>query len=96
MTNFSVVHCPGEPKPTSVRIVKDALCRFTASEVVLLGPAKVPTVKLYVYGESFMYNMIRHMVGMAVAVARGVVPVHYVPASLAMPSLCAYVSLPCA
>lgn len=63
-------------------------CRFSASDVVLLGPDKVPAVRLYVFGESFMFNMIRHMVGMAVAVSRGALQAHYVPASLASSSLC--------
>ena len=64
------------------------LCRFSASDVMLLGPEKVPAVRLYVFGESFMFNMIRHMVGMAVAVSRGALQLHHVPASLASCSLC--------
>jgi tRNA U38,U39,U40 pseudouridine synthase TruA len=58
---------------------------------MLLGPRRVPAVRLYVFGESFMFNMIRHMVGMAVAVARGVLPARYVPASLSSSALCTYV-----
>lgn len=68
--------------------VGTAACRFTASDVMLVGPAKVPAVRLYVFGESFMFNMIRHMVGMAVAVSRGALPLQYVHASLAMSALC--------
>lgn len=64
------------------------VCRFTASDVKLVGG--VPAVRLHVFGESFMFNMIRHMVGMAVAVSRGALPLHYVNASLALASLCTY------
>jgi hypothetical protein len=65
------------------------MLRFEASDMVLLGPNKMPTVKLSVFGDSFMFNMIRHMVGMAVAVARGALPASCVEPSLATASLCA-------
>lgn len=53
-----------------------------------LGPDKVPAVRIAVHGESFMFNMIRHLVGMSVAVARGALPLAFVEPSLCMSALC--------
>eukprot|EP00892_Ulva_mutabilis_P009054 jgi/Ulvmu1/6520/UM003_0153.1 len=62
--------------------------KLEAGDVEYLGPNSVPAVKIAVHGESFMFNMIRHLVGMSVAVARGALPLEFVEPSLCMSALC--------
>jgi len=50
------------------------------------GTASVPCVKLSVTGSSFMIRQIRHMVGGAVAVARGEISLELLEASMAIPA----------
>ncbi|PSC73076.1 tRNA pseudouridine synthase [Micractinium conductrix] len=63
------------------------------TEVKPLVPGGQPCVQLSLTGGNFMLHQIRHMVGAAVAVARGTMPLELLEASLATP---ARVSLPLA
>lgn len=72
------------------------LRRLEAGEVEYLGLGRVPAVKIAVDGESFMFNMIRHLVGMSVAVARGALPLEFVEPSLCMSALCTCAPVPSA
>ncbi|KXZ42898.1 hypothetical protein GPECTOR_112g268 [Gonium pectorale] len=56
---------------------------FTADEPAPLVPGGVPCVRLRVRGMSFMLHQIRHMIGGALAVARGMLPLPLLRASLA-------------
>ncbi|GLI69411.1 hypothetical protein VaNZ11_014017 [Volvox africanus] len=56
---------------------------FTADDPAPLVPGGVPCVRLRVRGMSFMLHQIRHMIGGALAVARGSLPLQLLRASLA-------------
>ncbi|GIL48336.1 hypothetical protein Vafri_4612 [Volvox africanus] len=56
---------------------------FTVDDPAPLVPGGVPCVRLRVRGMSFMLHQIRHMIGGAVAVARGSIPLQLLRASLA-------------
>lgn len=56
---------------------------FTADDPAPLVPGGVPCVRLRVTGMSFMLHQIRHMIGGALAVARGSLPLPLLRASLA-------------
>lgn len=58
---------------------------FTADDPRPLVPGGVPCLRLEVCGDSFMLHQIRHMVGAAVAVVRGVMPRELVELSLSAP-----------
>eukprot|EP00200_Dunaliella_tertiolecta_P018396 CAMPEP_0202397978 /NCGR_PEP_ID=MMETSP1128-20130828/975_1 /ASSEMBLY_ACC=CAM_ASM_000463 /TAXON_ID=3047 /ORGANISM="Dunaliella tertiolecta, Strain CCMP1320" /LENGTH=659 /DNA_ID=CAMNT_0049001017 /DNA_START=2910 /DNA_END=4889 /DNA_ORIENTATION=+ len=59
---------------------------FTAEDPKELVPGGVPCLKLEVHGESFLLNHIRHMIGAAVAVTRGLMPFDLLKASLHAPT----------
>ncbi|WIA38279.1 hypothetical protein OEZ86_001619 [Tetradesmus obliquus] len=58
---------------------------FTADDPRPLVPGGVPCLRLEVCGDSFMLHQIRHMVGAAVAVVRGVMPRELIELSLSAP-----------
>lgn len=58
---------------------------WTVSGPTTLVPGGVPCLKLEVRGESFILHQIRHMVGAAVAVARGVLSLDALDAALHVP-----------
>ncbi|KAF5828336.1 hypothetical protein DUNSADRAFT_17770 [Dunaliella salina] len=59
---------------------------FTAEDPTQLVPGGVPCLKLVVHGQSFLLNHIRHMIGAAVAVTRGLMPLDLLRASLHAPA----------
>ncbi|GIL74652.1 hypothetical protein Vretifemale_4577 [Volvox reticuliferus] len=59
------------------------IASFTADDPAPLVPGGVPCVRLRVRGMSFMLHQIRHMIGGALAVARGSLPLQLLRASLA-------------
>eukprot|EP00798_Chlamydomonas_sp_ICE-L_P030027 gene30027-17921_t len=59
---------------------------FTADEPTRLVAGGVPCVRLEVSGSSFMIHQIRHMIGGAVAVVAGVLPLQLLEAMLDAPS----------
>lgn len=54
-----------------------------------LGRDAVPCVKIEIEANSFMLNQIRHMIGVAVAITRGTLPLGFVEASLSLRARCA-------
>ena len=71
------------------------VCRFSASDVLHLGPEQQPCVRLDVHASSFLLHQIRHMVGAAVAVATGTLPEAFIPASLSVSAMCSCVDFLC-
>ncbi|KAF5832298.1 hypothetical protein DUNSADRAFT_11835 [Dunaliella salina] len=59
---------------------------FTADDPVPLVEGGTPCLRLVVDGQSFMLHHIRHMIGAAVAVARGLIPREFLEAALSAPS----------
>ncbi|KAK9808215.1 hypothetical protein WJX73_009839 [Symbiochloris irregularis] len=64
------------------RVIEEA----SASDPAPLLPGARDCVCISFRGESFMLHQIRHMVGAAVAVARGIIPLAFVRASLSAPA----------
>lgn len=64
------------------------VCSFEAGPVEFVGVGRTPCVRLRVHAASFMLHQIRHMVGAAVAVARGVVPESFVSDSTILHTSC--------
>lgn len=60
-----------------------SMLSFSADDPVPLVPGGVPCVRLCVRGQSFMLHQIRHMIGAATAVARGMLPLALLTAALA-------------
>ncbi|KAK9814106.1 hypothetical protein WJX72_000771 [[Myrmecia] bisecta] len=58
----------------------------TCSNPLVLSPGAQPCVHVTIVGTSFMLHQIRHMVGTAVAYARGHIPWGFVEASLSAPA----------
>ncbi|EIE24783.1 pseudouridine synthase [Coccomyxa subellipsoidea C-169] len=58
----------------------------TADDPTPLVPGGTPCIKVVFSGQSFMLHQIRHMIGAAVAVARGTIPLDYVEGCLRSPS----------
>lgn len=59
---------------------------FTAADPVPLVPGGLPCLKLEVHGSSFLLHHIRHMIGGAIAVAAGVMPLDLLRAALSLPT----------
>lgn len=59
---------------------------FTAEDPEPLTPGGFPCLRLRVHGQSFLLHHIRHMIGSAVAVTLGIMPLEAVEASLSPPS----------
>lgn len=60
-------------------------CRLTDQSITTLVPGGEPCIRMNIKGASFMLHQIRHMVGCAVAVALGVIPLELVEPSLSTP-----------
>lgn len=58
---------------------------FTADDPKPLVPGGVPCLRLEVCADSFMLHQIRHMVGAAVAIVRGIIPRELLELSLSAP-----------
>lgn len=72
--------------PAALIALAHAVRHAGATEPELLRGCSEPAVRIQIQGESFMVHQIRHMVGAAVAVARGDLPAAVIPASLRVES----------
>jgi tRNA pseudouridine(38-40) synthase len=63
-------------------------CSFTAGPVEFVGPGRTPCVRLRVHADSFMLHQIRHMVGAAIVVARGILPESFISDSTILHTSC--------
>ncbi|RYG55953.1 hypothetical protein EON66_04075, partial [archaeon] len=60
---------------STVRFISD--CRVSRPFVIGTGDEALEYVKFTIVGQSFLYNQIRHMVGLAVDVVRGAAPPYF-------------------
>ena len=75
-TRSNIYHVPRDE--ILYRTIYSCFCE----EAVSMGPKNTAFLKIVLTGNSFIYNQIRYMVGLAVAVVRGDVPLRYLEIAL--------------